>query len=189
LDQIFNSPINTDARKKGHQSQEEQKYQWFLKEQAIIEDTSQFIEPLDIDLESKEKCHQDRQWDYIKEEKHPSPCPLALSLEGKEKREMKKEQGSKNQSYKDHLHPKDRIDWIDATNHDEFAHIPGGEGKDKACNEPMSHIFGIAGKNDETKGKVHRKGKRSRECQDIHRSAFLSNLPIPALVKGGERGD
>jgi len=75
---------------------------------------------------------------------------------------MKKEQRSKDQSYKDHLHPKDGMDWIDAVNHDEFAYIPGGEGKDKAGKKPVSHIFGIAGENDQTKGKVHRKGKRVR---------------------------
>jgi hypothetical protein len=78
---------------------------------------------------------------------------------------------------------------MNAVDHDKFAYIPGGEGKDKACKEPVSHIFGIAGKNDQTKGKVHRKSKRSRECQDVHRSTFLSNPPIPPLVKGGERGD
>jgi hypothetical protein len=112
---------------------------------------------------------------------------LTLSLERKEKREMKKEQGSKNQSYKDHLHPKDRSDWIDAVDHDKFAHIPGGERKDKACKEPVGHIFWIAGKNDETERKVHRKSERGRECQDIHRSTFLSNPPNPPLGKGGRK--
>jgi hypothetical protein len=179
LDQIFDSPIGANAHEEGDQSKKDQKYQWLLKEQAIIEDTFQFFEPFDIDSESKEKCHQNRHWDQIEEEKVPSFCPSALSLEGKDKREMKKEQRSKDQSYKDHPHPKDRIDWIDATDHDEFAHIPGGEGKDKACKEPVSHIFGIAEKNDETKGKVRRKGERRRECQDIHRSTFLSNPPPP----------
>ena len=91
LDQILNSPINAHARKKGDQSKEEQKDQWLLKEQAVIENTSQFFEPSDIDLESQEESHQDRQWDDIKEEKPPSPCPSAFSLKGKEKREMKKE--------------------------------------------------------------------------------------------------
>jgi hypothetical protein len=85
---------------------------------------------------------------------------------------MEEEQGSKGQSCKDHLHPKDGIDYIDTADHDEFAHIPGGEGKDKACKETVSYILGVAGENDETEGKIHRKGKRGRKRQDVHRSTL-----------------
>jgi hypothetical protein len=137
LDQIFDSPVDANACEKGSESKEDQKYQWLLKEEAVIEDTSQFLEPLDIDSESKEKSHQDYHRNQIEEKKVPSSCPSALSSEGKEKREMKKEQRSKDDSYKDHLHPKDGIDEIIAIDHDELAHIPSGKGKNEACEEAV----------------------------------------------------
>ena len=61
---------------------------------------------------------------------------------------------------------------IDAADHDEFAHIPSGEGEDKTGKEPVSDILGITGDDDQTKDKVHGKGKCSRECQDVHQSTF-----------------
>lgn len=68
------------------------------------------------------------------------------------------------------------MDWISTADHDELAHVPSGEGKDKTCKEPVSYIFGVAGEDDETKGKIHRKGKRSRKRQDVHRSTFRINV-------------
>ena len=88
---------------------------------------------------------------------------------------MKKEQWSKDQSDKDHLHPKDRVDWIDAADHDELTHIPGGEGKDKTCKELVSQIPWLDREDDETKGKVHRKGNCRRKRQDVHRSTVRIN--------------
>jgi hypothetical protein len=67
LDQIINSPIDANTGEESGQSDEDQKYERLLKEQAIIEDTPQFFEPFEIDLEGKKKCHQDRHWDQIKE--------------------------------------------------------------------------------------------------------------------------
>jgi len=61
---------------------------------------------------------------------------------------------------------------IDTADHDELAHIPSGEGKDKACKKLVSDIFGIAGDDDQTKDEVHRKGKCRREGQDIHQTTF-----------------
>jgi hypothetical protein len=97
---------------------------------------------------------------------------LAFSFEWKHKRKMEEEQRSKDQSYKDHLHPKDGMNGIDAADHDELAHIPGGKGKDKTGKELVSYIFGVTGEDDETKGEVHGKGKRSRKRQDVHQSTI-----------------
>jgi hypothetical protein len=83
---------------------------------------------------------------------------------------MEEKQGSKSESCKDHPHPEDSVDWVEAADHDDFTYVPGGKGKDKAGKEPVSYIFRIAGKHDETQGEVHRKGKRRRQGQDIHRS-------------------
>jgi hypothetical protein len=55
------------------------------------------------------------------------------------------------------------MEGIDAADHDEFTHIPGGEGKDKAGEELMSHVLRLAGKCDQTKDDVHGKGKGSRK--------------------------
>jgi hypothetical protein len=85
---------------------------------------------------------------------------------------MEKEKGSKDQSYQYHLHPKDSMERIDTAGHDEFAHIPSSEGKDKARKKPMSDILGITGDDDQTKDEVHRKGKSRREGQDIHPIPF-----------------
>jgi hypothetical protein len=57
---------------------------------------------------------------------------------------------------------------VRASDHDDFAYVPGGKRKDKAGKEPMSYTFGFTGKHDETQGEVHRKGKCSRKCQDVH---------------------
>jgi hypothetical protein len=50
---------------------------------------------------------------------------------------------------------------IDAVDHDEFTHIPGGKGKDKTGEELMSDIFRLTGKDNETKNDVHGKGQGS----------------------------
>jgi hypothetical protein len=81
---------------------------------------------------------------------------------------MKEEEGCKSQPGKDHPHPEDHMNGVRAVDHDHFAYVPGSEGKDKAGKEPMSYIFRIAGKHDEAQGKVHRKGKRCRKCQNVH---------------------
>jgi hypothetical protein len=85
---------------------------------------------------------------------------------------MEEEQGSKGQSYKYHLHPKDGVDWIDAADHNELAHIPSGEGKNKTGKKLVSDILGFAGDDKQTKDEVHRKGECSRECQDVHQTTF-----------------
>jgi hypothetical protein len=87
---------------------------------------------------------------------------LAFSFEGKNKRKVQEEEGCKSQPSKDHPYAKDSVDRVDAVDHDDFAYVPGRKGKDKAGKEPMSCIFRIAGKHDETQGEVHRKGKRRR---------------------------
>jgi hypothetical protein len=172
LEQILNAPIDADAGKKGDQSKKDQKDPRFTKKQTIIEDISQFFKPLDVNTKSNEKCGHNRYRDEI-EENEPKPfCPGALPFKGKEKRETEEKEGCKGQSNKDHPHSEDRMDWIDTVDHDEFAYIPGGEGKDKTGKEPVGHIFGIAGEHDETEGEVHRKSKSSRECQDIHWFTF-----------------
>ena len=76
---------------------------------------------------------------------------------------MKKEHGSKGQSCENHLDPKDRIDGIDAADHDQLTQIPGSKGKDEASKKPMGHISGLAGKNNQTKGEVHCKGEGCRK--------------------------
>jgi hypothetical protein len=180
LDQIFNSPVSADAREEADQSKKDRKDQWTFKKEAIIENISQFSEPLDINSEGKEKRDQGRHWNEIEEIKSESLCPSTFSFKGEDKSEVEKEQGSKDQSYKDHLHPKDGMNWIDAADHDEFAHIPCGERKDKACKEPVSDIFEVAGKDDQTEGEVYREGKCSRKRQDIHRSTLPSTpLTLP----------
>ncbi len=40
LDQIFDAPIDTDSRKEGDQTDEDQKYQRFVKQKAIIKNIS-----------------------------------------------------------------------------------------------------------------------------------------------------
>jgi hypothetical protein len=179
LEQILNSPIDADAGKEDDQSEKDQKDQRFAENQTIIEDISQLLKPLDVDTKSKEKCNHNRYRDEIEDKEPKSFCPAALPFKGKDKRETEEKEGCKGQSDKYHLRAEDRIDRVDAVDHDEFAYIPGGEGKDKTGKEPVGHIFGIAGEHDETEGEVHRKGKSSRECQDVHQFTFLFNPPSP----------
>ncbi len=72
---------------------------------------------------------------------------------------MEKEKRSKSQTHKNHPDPEDGTDGIEAADHDELAHIPGGKGKDKAGEELMGDVLRLAGKHDQTKGEVHGKGK------------------------------
>jgi hypothetical protein len=67
------------------------------------------------------------------------------------------------------------MEGIDAADHDEFAHIPSSEGKDKARKKLVSDIFGITGDDEQTKGEVHCKGECRRECQDVHQTTFFPN--------------
>jgi hypothetical protein len=177
LEQVLNSPIDADAGKESDQSKEDQKGQRFAKNQTIIEDTLQLLKPLNVNMKSKEKCDHYRYRDEVEDKEQNSFGPATFPFKGEDKREMEEEEGCKGQSDKDHLHAEDRIDRIGAVDHDEFAHIPGGEGKDKTGKEPVGHIFGIAGEYDETKGEVHRKSKSGRKCQDIHQFTFLFNSP------------
>jgi hypothetical protein len=85
---------------------------------------------------------------------------------------MEEKQGDKGQSHKDHFHPKDSMERIDTADHDEFAHIPSGKGKDKARKKLVSDILGITGDDEQTKDEIHRKGKCSRECQNVHQTTF-----------------
>jgi hypothetical protein len=168
LDQILNAPKGANAPKERNQSNEDQKDQRFVQKKSIIEDAFQLPEPFDVDLEGKEKCHQDRYRHQIQGKTSPPLCPPARSFEGKNKREVEEKQGGKREPCKDHLHSEDRMNRVRAADHDDFAYVPGGKGKDKAGKEPMSHTFGFTGKHDETQGEVHRKGKCSRKCQDVH---------------------
>jgi len=163
LNKIVDSPVDKDTSEECDQPQKDQKFQWLFKEQTIIEDAPQFYEPLDVDSKGKEKGHQDRYWNQVEEEKSVPSCPLFLSLEGKNERKMEKEERSEDQSYKDHLHPENSMNGIDATDHDDLAHVPCSKGKDKAGKESVSHILGLAGEDNQAKGKVYSKGNRTRE--------------------------
>jgi len=158
LNQILDAPIDADARKEGQQTKKDQKNDRLFKEQAIIEDISQLFEPFNIDSKGEKKSYQKGERNQVEEKEPISFSPRTL-LRWEDKREMEKKQGRKSQTHEDHLHPKDGPYRIDAADHNQLTQIPGSKGKDETSKKPMSDISGFTGKNDQTKGEVHRKGE------------------------------
>ena len=71
---------------------------------------------------------------------------------------MEKKNRRISQPGKDDLRPQDGSFGIATIDHDEFAHIPCGEGEDETGEKPIGDIFRIAGEDDQTEGDVHGEG-------------------------------
>ncbi len=72
---------------------------------------------------------------------------------------MEEENRCISQAGEDDFRPQHGVFGILTNYHDEFAHIPGGEGEDDTGEKPVGDILGIAGENNQTEGNIYGEGQ------------------------------
>jgi len=82
-------------------------------------------------------------------------------LQWKDKGKVEEEDRCISQAGEDDLRPQHGVYGTLTIYHDEFSHIPRGEGEDEPREKPVGEIFGVAGEDNQTEGNIHGKGQSS----------------------------
>jgi hypothetical protein len=108
-------------------------------------------------------------------------------LQWKDKGKVEEEDRCISQTGEDDLRPQHGVFGTSTIYHDEFSHIPRGEGEDETREKPVGDIFGVAGEDNQTEGNIHGKGQSSRQGQNVHRTPYLEKTNRSCLETKADR--